>query len=305
MFFHEKIYLCTTVNPHNHMAVQLNDILRLPAGEQFAVDVDVPVSFTPGEVLKPDNLTTLFVKHGKMSVEVDFREFNVSEGHTLGLFNGQYFTCKEATGGLTVSYITFSRELMHEVAAPFPPSFFAFFAEYPMSPDMAEEDVKRIRMALLMALHIYLNRSHSFRHAIFKNLLQTCLMDLYDKTKAQFINRRRQNTSRQEELLERFVHLLFQHGGRQREVKYYADRLCISTRYLSSVVQALTGYTPKTLIDERCVQEIKMMLRTTDDTMQEIAFKLGFPDQSFFTRYFKKHTGVIPAEYRRSGKVKG
>lgn len=283
----------------------MNDILRLPVGERFVVGVDVPVSFAPGEILKPDNLTALFVKHGRMSVEVNFREFNISERHTLGLFSGQYFTCRETTDGLTVSYITFSRELMHEVGAPFPPSFFAFFAEYPVSPDMADEDVKRIRMALLMARHIYLNRNHTFRLAIFKNLLQTCLMDIYDKTKAQFINRRRQNTSRQEELFERFIHLVFQHGGRQREVKYYADRLCISTRYLSSVVQTLTGYTPKMLIDERCVQEIKMMLRTTNDTMQEIAFKLDFPDQSFFTRYFKKHTGMIPAEYRKGGKVKG
>ena len=287
------------------MTVPISDILRLPAGEQFAVDIDVPVSFTPGETLKPDTLTALFVKQGRMSVEVDFREFNVSERHTLGLFNRQYITCKEATDGLTVSYITFSRELMHDVAAPFRMSFFAFFAEYPMSPDIAEEDVKRIRMALLMTRHIYLNRNHSFRLAIFKNLLQTCLMDLYDKTKAQFINRRRQNTSRQEELFERFIHLVIQHGGRQREVKYYADRLCISTRYLSSVVQGLTGYTPKALIDERCVQEIKTMLRTTNDTMQEIAFKLDFPDQSFFTRYFKKHTGVIPAEYRKGEKEKG
>ena len=81
-----------------------------------------------------------------------------------------------------MSYITFSRELMHEVAAPFLLSFFAFFAEYPMSPDIAEEDVKRIRMAQLMARRIYLNRSRSFRSAIFKNLLQACLMDLYDKS---------------------------------------------------------------------------------------------------------------------------
>ena len=43
-----------------------------------------------------------------------------------------------------------------------------------------------------------------------------------------------------------------------------------------------------------------MRLRTTNDSMQEIAFQLNFPDQSFFSRYFKKHTGITPAEYRQS-----
>ena len=78
----------------------------------------------------------------------------------------------------------------------------------------------------------------------------------------------------------------------------YADQLCITTRYLSSILQDLTGHTPKELIDARCIQEIKMLLRTTNLTMQEIALRLDFPDQSFFSRYFKKNTGMTPAEYR-------
>lgn len=57
--------------------------MRLPAGGRFVVDIDMPVSFTQGEVLKTDNLTALFVKHGKTSVEVDFRELNVSGRHTV------------------------------------------------------------------------------------------------------------------------------------------------------------------------------------------------------------------------------
>ena len=64
------------------------------------------------------------------------------------------------------------------------------------------------------------------------------------------------------------------------------------------MIQDLTGHTPKELIDTRCIQEIKMLLRTTDLTMQEIALRLDFPDQSFFSRYFKKNTGMTPAEYR-------
>lgn len=135
---------------------------------------------------------------------------------------------------------------------------------------------------------------------MLKNCLQNFLMDIYDKTKAQFLHRDAQNTTRQEELLEKFVALVFQHSSSHRDVQFYADQLCITTRYLSSIIQKLTGHTPKEIIDDRCIQEIKMRLRTTNDSMQEIAFQLNFPDQSFFSRYFKKHTGITPAEYRQS-----
>ena len=123
-------------------------------------------------------------------------------------------------------------------------------------------------------------------------------MDIYDKTKGFFLHHNASNTTRQEELLEKFISLVFQHSGTCREVQFYADQLCITTRYLSSIIQNLTGHTPKNHIDTRCIQEIKMQLRTTNKSMQEIAFGLNFPDQSFFTRYFKKHTGLTPVEYR-------
>ena len=81
---------------------------------------------------------------------------------------------------------------------------------------------------------------------------------------------------------------------------FYADELCITTRYLSTVVQRMTGVTPKDIIDTRCIQEIKMLLCTTNDSIQEIAFRLNFPDQSFCARYFKRNTGMSPVEYRKS-----
>ena len=287
------------------ITIMTDNILELPTGEQFAVGIDTPARFETGRLRRLDNFTTLYVNHGGMTCEVDFREFRLDEGDMFYLGAWQFFECKDTTDVFTVSYITFHPDIMAEATRSFGLEFFSFLKEYPVMLVRSADDANRVRLILDMANYIYADHGHTFRLPIFKNMLQTCLMDLYDKTKAQFINRRRQNTSRQEELLERFVHDVFSQDGRQREVKVYADRLCVSTRYLSSVVSALTGYTPKKIIDGRCVQEIKTMLRTTDDTMQEIAFKLGFPDQSFFTRYFKKHTGVIPAEYRRSGKVKG
>ena len=178
---------------------------------------------------------------------------------------------------------------------PFDYPFLAFRKKYPLS---MPEELEQKKGLLLQLIHrLYLDREHTFRVPMFKNLLQTYIMELYDKTKTQFIQHRNAGTTRKEELLEKFIALIYEHCVTRRDVQFYADRLCITTRHLSSVIQDLTGHTPKELIDTR-IQEIKMLLRTTDLTMQEIAFRLDFPDQSFFSRYFKKNTGMTPAEYR-------
>ena len=148
--------------------------------------------------------------------------------------------------------------------------------------------------------YIYREKENSFRLKIFKNFLQNFLLEIYDKAKVRILNRNTSNTNRQEKLFEKFIMLLLKNSSTRREVQFYADELCITTRYLSTVVQHMTGVTPKDIIDTRCIQEIKMLLCTTNDSIQEIAFRLNFPDQSFFARYFKRNTGMSPVEYRKS-----
>ena len=74
----------------------------------------------------------------------------------------------------------------------------------------------------------------------------------------------------------------------------------ITPRYLSTIVQAVSGETAKNIIDKHVILEIKVLLESTELSIQEIANRLQFPDQSFFGRYFKKHTGISPMNYRRT-----
>ena len=274
------------------------DILQLPDNEPFAVGLNVPVQFPLGELRRLENFTLLFITQGTARVELDFRDYTLHPDSYLGLGAEQFFQCLEASPDFEVSYLTIPGNVLFEVTTRFDPAFFAFLRQYPLSPVLTPDKRKEMRLMLEVSYHLYEEREHTFRLPMFKNCLQNFLMDIYDKTKAQFLHHRSGNTTRQEELLEKFIHLVFQHSSTRRDVQFYADQLCITTRYLSSILQDLTGHTPKELIDSRCIQEIKMLLRTTNLTMQEIAFRLDFPDQSFFSRYFKKNTGMTPAEYR-------
>ena len=82
---------------------------------------------------------------------------------------------------------------------------------------------------------------------------------------------------------------------------YFANRLGIAPKHVSMVVKKVSGRTASDWIDEYVVLEAKQMLRTTTLTVQEVSRELNFANQSFFGKYFKKHVGMSPSEYRQQG----
>lgn len=105
--------------------------------------------------------------------------------------------------------------------------------------------------------------------------------------------------SRKEEILAKFIIEVLQHFRSERSVAFYADRLCMTPKHLSAVVKEITQHTASELIDHYVVMEAKIMLKETDLTIQEIAARLNFANQSFFGKYFKHLTGFSPTNYRK------
>lgn len=91
----------------------------------------------------------------------------------------------------------------------------------------------------------------------------------------------------------------------QRSVSYYADKLCVSPKHLSSVVKDISGHTAGEWIDYYVVNEIKRLLVSTDLSIQEISCKMHFVNQSFFGKYFKSHAGVSPRDFRNKSLMSG
>ena len=83
-------------------------------------------------------------------------------------------------------------------------------------------------------------------------------------------------------------------------VKYFADKICLSPNYFGDLVKQETGKTALEIITAIVMMDIKAQLKSTELPIKEIAFSLGFNNMSFFNRYFKRHTGMTPQEYRNS-----
>lgn len=100
------------------------------------------------------------------------------------------------------------------------------------------------------------------------------------------------------ELFNRFMMLLEKDYKISRDVNYYAEKMNISSKYLTNIVNQVTGHTPKTIIDQYVILQLKMHLKRTTQSIKEMAWEFHFADVSFFCRYFKKHTGLTPQQIR-------
>lgn len=104
--------------------------------------------------------------------------------------------------------------------------------------------------------------------------------------------------SRQSNLFNMFLDELEKNYKSERSVQFYAQRLSITPKYLSTITIAFTGNSASTVIDEYVAFKIKGMLYSKNETIKDISKQMNFPTQSFFGRYFKRITGVSPREYQ-------
>lgn len=109
-----------------------------------------------------------------------------------------------------------------------------------------------------------------------------------------------QNNShnRAEEYFKQFTHLLGEHFREERSVGFYARQLCITPKYLTTLIKRISGQSVSEWIDNYVIQEAKTLLKYSTMSIQEIAYYLNFPNQSFFGSYFKRNTGMSPSQYK-------
>jgi AraC-like DNA-binding protein len=105
--------------------------------------------------------------------------------------------------------------------------------------------------------------------------------------------------NRNEALVDWFMKLVQSHFRMYRGVEFYAEKLSLTPKYMSSVIKAVSGKSASEWIDDRTVLEAKTLLKTTNMTIQQISDELNFPNQSYFGRYFKRLVGMSPKEYRK------
>jgi transcriptional regulator, araC family len=265
--------------------------------EPFAAGLDENLSPIMHHLWKLEGGAIYFCHNGWAHVTIDLKDYEIVPNTQLVLLPGTIIRINGSSSDFTASFFGFPKEMFREACLRFEPIFFRFIKEHPCYV-LPEENTGAIRGLIRATTAIYNDRENRFRNQIAKNHLQSFMLDIYDKCYRYFDKHEIEGGSRQDEIFKNFVALVHENCISQREVTFYANKLCISTKYLTGICRSVTGDSAKKIIDDFAILEIKVLLQSTDLTMQDIADQLGFPDQSYLGRYFKRHEGISPREYQ-------
>ena len=156
----------------------------------------------------------------------------------------------------------------------------------------------RICEAALQYLRMRMeDEGHFFREELLGSLLTAHILDLYDIHARS--RKELQVSERITSLLRNFIELLYNGEYiRNRDLEFYASRLCITPHYLSEICKKVSGKPASYWIDRFTMQEITRLLRQKELLLTEIAERMNFSSVSYFSRYIRKRLGVCPTEYR-------
>ncbi|MDR2042046.1 MAG: helix-turn-helix transcriptional regulator [Tannerella sp.] len=252
-------------------------------------------------------LTLVGVMKGEVTFSIDYITHQVPENGILWILPTHIAQPVSATPDFRCWALLLSKSLLEEDGRP--PSRYS----EPLMPYMQlkkkpfcvfEPEEFRTLYGDLQTLKMRMKQeTHVFHREIVSNTLKAFLLDM-----GNFFFSRRENIyspvlTRREEIFSNFLKLLARHCVEEHEVSFYAGKLCITPQYLSLVLREQSGRSASRWIQDALMVEAKSLLKMPRISVQEVAGRLHFPDQSTFGKFFKKHEGLSPVAFQK-GKSK-
>jgi len=148
------------------------------------------------------------------------------------------------------------------------------------------------------------NKIRQHTHIFYNDVINSSLKLFFLELSNLYLSKQKQyippTWSRKEEHFIDFLTILKENCKNQRNVKFYAEKLCITTQYLSSILKEQSGKSARQWIQDALIIEAKEMLKMPSVNVKQVSYKLNFPDQSTFGKFFKKNAGISPLTFRIS-----
>ncbi len=250
--------------------------------------------------LSVDGFMVIILMTGEAKVHINLTSHTIHPNDIVFFSPEAIVDLKECSEDAMAYVLAYSKSFVNEIQVDLPtslPVYMRFGKEPVLS--VTPEDVAEIRQVFRMIKTMLVSDKERFRHEIIRSLFTTAFYIITE------LNQRERNSGhskgRGEVIFEEFTNLLQQYNKQERNVGFYAKKLDITPKYLSSIVKEVSGKTAARWIDESVILEAKSLLKYSGMSIQEIAYHLNFSTQSFFGKYFKQHTGTSPSRFKRKG----
>ena len=277
---------------------------------QLLPQLDLPVDFIVGSdvtehILKFYNQTcrlkaTIFVlcMEGELTASVNLKEYTIRRNDFLALMPGSLIRCcAREQQRVRLSFIGFSSKFMNSInLIQATMNLLPVIMEHPMV--HLSEEVAQV----ISDFHALMNRVQSHASKMTPESIKQVLISIIYGISNLYRGHEwpAENKSRSEEIRKRFIQLAMENYTTQRHTAFYASRLSISCQHLCMIIKQKTGKSVSDIIAEMVIMDAKSQLKSTDLTIQEIAYSLNFSNVSFFGKYFKRYVGMSPQNYRNS-----
>lgn len=242
----------------------------------------------------------LLCVEGNMKLKVNFQEYNLTNSMVATLLENSYMQVLDISSNFKGAIIAIARDFMDYTEDV---KTYATLMQRTKNFPFAEISQERLKEAI----QLYVMMKHKLMEPDFKYKSQVAraYLNLFKYNGLQsFIQSNQDNGaskahSRRDEIFNRFIDEVQNHYKQERQVIFYANLLCITPKYLSSVIHEVSGKYATEWIDEYVIFEAKALLKNYNITIKEICQKMNFSTQSMFAKYFKKHTGQTPRDFRK------
>ncbi len=248
------------------------------------------------EPYRTDYTTTLIYFEGETTFWVNMKEYHAKAPCMVTFLSDQILCTQNSEGDIVSKCIICSKHFTESLFGN-SNSKLQLFHSIRQNPvvELKKSDLHIFSMYFKVLKSIADTPEKPYRLEIIKHLT---LSLYYGYTHGLHQESEKGKLSRKEEISSEFVSLLRDNFITHRDVSFYADKLCVSAKYLSKVIKETLGKTPSELVYDYVLTESKVLLSSTDMTIQQIAYELNFETLDLFGKFFKRLAGCSPREYR-------
>lgn len=252
----------------------------------------------------PSNIQSALIVYslrGKAKLTVHEDVHWIQPKELIILLPGQFVSFSDPSEDFLTVTMVISSSLFSDAlsgAPRFSPHFFFYMRNHYWYPQ-TERDVLRTYNFLGM-IKGKVTSQDIYRRELIVHLLRYLYLEPFNAYQKEATLTTDRKDIRKEELANKFFGLIMKHFKENKDVAFYADKLCITSKYLTMVIKETSGKSAKDWIVEYVILEIKTLLKNTNMNIQEIAIRTNFANQSSLGRFFRKHTGMSLSQYRMS-----
>lgn len=285
--------------------VGLDDIMRykqIPykSGDVVLLDEQDVMKHSFNPPVQIDAAVLVLCTDGMMEIEVETNNYKLFRGDLLVCGPNRVLKPVKSLNN-TCFKIIFLSHFLHRSGIGYQRSIWdkAFYLGTNPMIHLSDTQITQFEEYYRLLCEKLKNPSSSYHSEIMQSILQAMMYEILSYLDGVVVSENERFVRQGEILFRRFVGLLAESKVKSRFVYYYADKLNVSTKYLSAVCKQVSGKTAGDIIDEFVMKDIIRMLKYSDKSIKEIALELDFPNISFFGKYVKAHLGVSPKAYRR------